>query len=76
MRPSALDVAAGVLGCIRSEGFLPLDIAVGHAQRAGSLLSFHGDPFDRTLTAQTLLEGVTIVSIDDLLDGYGVTRIW
>jgi len=36
----------------------------------------HGDPFDRLLVAQALVEGVPIISLDPQLDAYGVTRIW
>lgn len=74
--PGALDVAADVLGCIRAQGFVPLDLTVLHAQRAGSLPPIHGDPFDRALISQALLEGVPILSGDEVFDGYGVTRIW
>ena len=74
--PGALDVAADVLGCIRAEGFLPLDITVSHAQRAGSLPNVHGDPFDRVLIAQSNLEGLPILSIDDTFDDYDVSRVW
>lgn len=74
--PGALDVAADVLGCVRAQGFVPLDITVLHAQRAGSLPALHGDPFDRALISQALLEGVPILSVDAVFDGYGVTRIW
>lgn len=74
--PGALDVAADVLGCIRAQGFIPLDLTVLHAQRGGSLPPIHGDPFDRALISQALLEGVPILSVDEVFDGYGVTRIW
>lgn len=74
--PGALDVAADILGCVRAQRFVPLDITVLHAQRAGSLPPLHGDPFDRALIAQALLEGVPILSVDAVFDGYGVTRIW
>jgi len=74
--PGALDVAADILGCVRAQRFVPLDITVLHAQRAGSLPPLDGDPFDRALIAQALLEGVPILSVDAVFDGYGVTRIW
>ena len=74
--PGALDVAADVLGCIRAQGFVPLDLTVLHSQRAGSLPPIHGDPFDRALISQALLEGIPILSVDEIFEGYGVTRIW
>ena len=36
----------------------------------------HRDPFDRMLVAQALSDGLTLVSTDELLDDYGVTRLW
>jgi len=74
--PGARDVAADVVGCIAGQGFVPLDISVLHAQRAGSLAGEHRDPFDRMLIAQGQLEDVAIVSDDQGFDGYGVRRIW
>lgn len=35
--PGATDVAADVAACVASQGFLPLDITMLHAQRAGRL---------------------------------------
>jgi PIN domain nuclease of toxin-antitoxin system len=74
--PGAKDVAADVLGCIGNQGFVPLDITVLHAQRAGGLEGDHRDPFDRMLIAQAQLEDVAIISDDRVFDGYGVRRIW
>jgi PIN domain nuclease of toxin-antitoxin system len=74
--PGAKDVAADVFGCIGNQGFLPLDITVLHAQRAGGLAGDHRDPFDRMLIAQAQLEDVAIISDDRVFDGYGVRRIW
>jgi PIN domain nuclease of toxin-antitoxin system len=34
--PGAADVSDDVAGCVTSQGFLPLDITILHAQRAGS----------------------------------------
>lgn len=74
--PGATDVAVDVAGCVASQGFLPLDITVLHAQRAGSLSGQHKDPFDRMLIAQGQLEDVGVVSDDEVFDAYGVRRFW
>jgi PIN domain nuclease of toxin-antitoxin system len=74
--PGAKDVAADVFGCIGSQGFVPLDITVLHAQRAGGLARDHRDPFDRMLIAQAQLEDVAVISDDRVFDEYGVRRIW
>jgi PIN domain nuclease of toxin-antitoxin system len=38
--------------------------------------SEHKDPFDRLIAAQCLRYDLTLVSIDDAFDAYGVRRIW
>ena len=57
-------------------GFPILHIQPTHTAGLIGLPSHHGDPFDRLLVAQALAEGLSIVSIDDKLDPYGVTRLW
>ncbi|AEP13142.1 MULTISPECIES: type II toxin-antitoxin system VapC family toxin [Chloracidobacterium] len=36
----------------------------------------HRDPFDRMLVAQSLIEGMPLLSADTIFDTYGVNRIW
>lgn len=74
--PGAREVAADVVGCLRAQLFTPLDITMGHAQRAGSLPGAHRDPFDRMLIAQAQAENLPLVSNDEVFDGFGVVRIW
>jgi PIN domain nuclease of toxin-antitoxin system len=74
--PGARNVAADVVGCLANQGFVPLDITVIHAQRAGTLAGEHRDPFDRMLIAQAQLEDVSILSDDRVFDDYGVRRLW
>jgi PIN domain nuclease of toxin-antitoxin system len=74
--PGALEVAAGVAGCIAAQGFTALDITILHAQRAGRLPGEHRDPFDRMLVAQSQLEDLPVVSDDRTFDEFGVNRIW
>ena len=74
--PGAVEVAADVAGCIASQEFAALDIAVLHAQRAGRLPGPHRDPFDRMLAAQSQIEDLPLVTNDVIFDDYAVTRIW
>jgi PIN domain nuclease of toxin-antitoxin system len=74
--PGAASVAADVPAAIRSQGFAPLSISIAHAQRAGALTGTHRDPFDRMLIAQSLIESLPIVSIEEIFDEYGATRLW
>lgn len=53
-----------------------LPITVEHAEAQATLAKHHGDPFDRLLVAQSMVEGIPIVSGDSILDRYGISRIW
>ena len=53
-----------------------LPITVDHAERQAALPRHHGDPFDRLLISQALVEGIPIVGCDAKFDAYGVSRIW
>ena len=53
-----------------------LPLTVRHARAAARLDAFHRDPFDRLLIAQALVEGVPIVSSEEVFDRYGVERVW
>lgn len=57
-------------------GMVSLPISVAHAGRAGLFDVAHRDPFDRMLAAQSLIEGLDLVSVDAALDGFGVRRVW
>lgn len=74
--PEAEAVALDVTGSIASQGFDELAITVADAERAGRLPGTHRDPFDRMLIAQALARNLTVVSIDAVFDGYGVSRLW
>ena len=74
--PGALDVAADVVGCVASQGFVSMDITLLHAQKAGALAGAHRDPFDRMLIAQAQLEDVALVSDDEVFHDYDVRRFW
>ena len=53
-----------------------LQISRTHVLRVARLPHHHRDPFDRLLVAQALCEDIPIISIDPVLDAYGVDRIW
>ena len=40
------------------------------------LAQHHRDPFDRLLIAQTVTEGLSLVSADTIFDHYGISRLW
>jgi len=53
-----------------------LDITISHTLHVATLPFHHRDPFDRLLIAQSLIEGIPLISIDTLFDTYGVSRLW
>lgn len=61
---------------VTSQGFLILPLDAHHAQRAGLMGIPHRDPFDRLLIAQTYVEGMLLVSNEELFDQWHVPRLW
>ena len=61
---------------MRVNDFVLLPISVSHTAQVAALSYHHRDPFDRLIIAQSLVEGIPVVSSDGLFDLYGVERIW
>jgi PIN domain nuclease of toxin-antitoxin system len=56
--------------------FEPLPVTVEHGRLAGRLAGSHKDPFDRMLAAQSLIEGVPLVTNDGAFAAFGVQVFW
>lgn len=56
--------------------FTLLNISAEHALQTARLPFHHRDPFDRLLIAQSITEKIPLLSNDNALDAYGITRIW
>lgn len=52
-----------------------LSIEPAHARFAGALPAVHGDPFDRMLIAQATLNGLTILTVDEMIRAYPVATV-
>ncbi len=63
-------------GTLKRMSFQELPVSMDHATRAGLLTGDHKDPFDRMLIAQSLAEGLPLVSNEELFDAFHVRRIW
>ena len=74
--PSASMLALDIAGTVASQDFEELPVTVDDGARAGALPGPHNDPFDRMLIAQALSRNLTVVSVDERFDGYGVRRLW
>ena len=57
-------------------GIPALAIRSDHIRALAVLPEIHKDPFDRILVAQSIAEGLTLVSKDALLARYGVPVVW
>ena len=68
--PDFLDTATTQIGMTE------LPITRAHALLVETLPHHHGDPFDRLLIAQSILEGIPIVSNDSKFREYGIEVIW
>jgi PIN domain nuclease of toxin-antitoxin system len=53
-----------------------LPISLDHALAAAVLPGPHRDPWDRIMTAQALIEGMTVVTVDPAFGDYGVPVLW
>jgi len=57
----------------RQNNFLELPVTAFYADAAAQLPLHHKDPFDRMLVAQAMQEGLTLVTADRRLAGYGIS---
>lgn len=74
--PAAAALVADFYGVLGAYGFIELPLLAPHALQAGLFETDHKDPFDRALAAQALLQNLTLISKDNLLDRFGVRRFW
>ena len=65
-----------IIEFIPENGFEILPIFPSHLIELSRLQFHHRDPFDRLLVAQAKSEHVHFISKDEILDKYGIKRIW
>ncbi len=74
--PEASALVNDFLGILSRYNFHELPYSISDALCAAKLEPSHKDPFDRALSAQALERNYALVSIDQMLDQFGVRRIW
>jgi PIN domain nuclease of toxin-antitoxin system len=74
--PEAARLAHRFRESVNEQGFTPLPISLEHGRLSGSLPNAHRDPFDRILAAQSLIEGMPLVTNDARLMAFGVAVVW
>jgi PIN domain nuclease of toxin-antitoxin system len=57
-------------------GLVELPVSIEHGRHAGLLSGVHQDPFDRVLSAQSVLEEIPVLGRDKALLEFGVELIW
>ncbi len=61
---------------LSKNGILPLPVEMSHALYTARLPAIHRDPFDRLITAQSIMEKMPIVTTDSSIRKYKVQTIW
>lgn len=61
---------------ITSNQFEILAVQMPHILKINSLPNFHKDPFDRLLIAQSLVEDLSLLTVDNAIAQYSVQTIW
>ncbi len=67
-----IDPTLRIEPAMKTYGFAELPISSKYASAVRALPMLHGDPFDRMLVAQAMVEGLTLVTSDRRLAGYAV----
>jgi len=76
-RLGKLTFTGSASAAIAANGFHELPILPLDAEDAGDLLWRHGDPFDRLLVAQTIRQGLILVTADKAIRAFdGVAQLW
>ncbi len=62
-----------ILSALRA---LDLPVTSQHGLLAGGFTVGHGDPFDRMLAAQAIIEGARLVTADPAMQAFGADLLW
>jgi PIN domain nuclease of toxin-antitoxin system len=61
---------------VTGDGFRHLPVRPEHGVMGGLLEGEHRDPFDRLIAAQALIEGMTVLTRDPEIAGFGCEVLW
>lgn len=70
------DVEENYARLMERDRFESLAVTEKHAMCAGLFAESHSDPFDRMIAAQSLIEGVAVITRDPALATFGCEVIW
>jgi PIN domain nuclease of toxin-antitoxin system len=63
-------------GVLEANGFPMLPASLEHYRGLIALPRHHGDPFDRLMISQAMVEGLTLITCDEHFPAYGVPVLW
>lgn len=67
-----LEIPGNFTDILQAEGFSELPVSWNHAAMVRKLPFHHKDPFDRLIIAQTIIEDLTLLTVDKIISEYGV----
>jgi PIN domain nuclease of toxin-antitoxin system len=71
-----LESPANLEEAVHDAGFVPRMITFTDCECLNLLPRHHRDPFDRMLVAQAMVDGIPIVTCDELIAQYRIQTIW
>lgn len=74
--PEAARLTYRLAESLVEQDFKSLPVGVEHGRVGGLLPGPHGDPFDRILAAQALLEDLVLITDDPAFPSFGVKVLW
>jgi PIN domain nuclease of toxin-antitoxin system len=75
-KPGFLVDAAHLRDGLKQQGLQELGIEPEHCLAVQHLPWIHRDPFDRLLVSQAIQAGLTLLTADRILSGYGSQVVW
>lgn len=73
---SSVSLSEWIDSQLAANSFRLLEIKIAHLYEFAALPLAHRDPFDGLLIAQSLVEGIPIITNDAAFDDYHIQRIW
>jgi PIN domain nuclease of toxin-antitoxin system len=70
------DPAHYITNRISMHGFQALPVQIHHAVQVYKLPNHHADPFDRLLIAQSQIESMPLLSLDENIRKYDIEVVW
>ncbi|CAA9889457.1 Toxin-antitoxin system, toxin component, PIN family [Candidatus Methylobacter favarea] len=61
---------------VQANALTEMSISMNHTYALQSLPLHHQDPFDRLLVAQAMVNRIPLLSPDEQLSAYAITRLW